>query len=288
MTKIDKLMISKATREAAKTYLSNPSHALLVVGSRGSGVDELVVALAMERLGLQEKLQLNNTPRALIIKPNKNGNISIDEIRNAWQYSKVSGSKGADQTKLVVINEAHRLTPEAQNSLLKLLEEPPEYLSFILSAPTTKAVLTTIDSRTTKLQMAGLSKGEFEDYLVQKNVAKDEIDKLRLVSSGEIYRALELSHLKTDEGLGFAKQLLSKEPFERLVAAKDFMKDRNKALEIANDMYHLSFIALRQSVMAEKETSGWLSILHASEKTVSNLEANGNVRLNLTNLLAYI
>ncbi len=288
MTKIDKLMLSKSTIKSAKKYLSNPSHALLVIGSKSGGVDELVIALAMERLGLVEKLQLNNTPRALIIRPNKNGNISIDEIRNAWQYSKVSGSKGVDQTKLVVINEAHRLTPEAQNSLLKLLEEPPEYLSFILSAPTAKAVLTTIDSRTAKLQMVGLTKTEFSDYLTQKNISEGEIEKLWLISSGEVYKALEISRLKSDEGLGFAKQLLSQKPFERLVATKDSMKDRSKALEIASDIYHLSFLALRQSVMAEKEASGWLGILHASEAAVSNLEANGNVRLNLTNLLAYI
>ncbi len=288
MKAIDELLLSARTRSEAKKYTKNPSHALLVVGSKGNGVDQLVTALAVERLGLNDESILKNTPRALIIRPNKNGNISIDEIRSAWKFAKVSGTKGGDETKLVVIYGANALTTEAQNSLLKLLEEPPEYLSFILGAPSTRSVLSTIDSRSTKLNLFGVSEKEFHDLLVKKGISAANIGKLWIISSGEIYKALSLSKLSSDEGLGFSKQLLAKEPYERLVETKSAMSDRAKATEISRDLYHLSFIAFKQSISAGKDGKPWLAILKKSERTIDNLEANGNVRLNLTSLLVDI
>lgn len=288
MSAFDNLLITKRTREEAKKYLNNPSHALLVVGSRGNGLIELVSALAVERLGLSDESVLENTPRALVIQPNKNNNISIDEIRQAWKFAKVSGSKGDDDTKLVVIYSAHALTPEAQNSLLKLLEEPPEYLSFILGVPSTRSVLQTIDSRTRKLHLVSASESEFEKLLSKKGISSAEAQKLWLISSGEVYKALRLSKLSSNEGLGLAKELLSKTPYDRLVETKSAMSDRTKALEIVQDLYHLSFIALKRSIDAGKDGKAWLEILKKTERTTSNLEANGNVRLNLTSLLTDI
>ncbi len=288
MRAIDQLLLSAKTHKEAKRYVASPTHALLVAGSKGSGVDELVTALAMDRLGLNDQSTLENTPRALIIRPNKNGNISIDEIRGAWQFAKVSGTKGSDESKLVVIYDAQALTSEAQNTLLKLLEEPPEYLSFILGVPSARSVLPTIDSRSAKLNLHSLPEAEFHDALLKKGVSEADRERLWVVSAGEIYKALGLSQLSADEGLGFSKQLLSKEPYERLIEVKNAMSDRAKATEIARDMYHLSFIALKQSVSAGKNASPWLAILKKSERTIDNLEANGNVRLNLTSLMVDI
>ncbi len=288
MSKLDNLMIARNTKVAVSQYLKDPTHALLVIGSKGSGVDEVVTALGLERLKLTEKLQLNNTPRALVIKPNKNGNISIDEIREVWKFAKVSGSKGTDKTKLVLIYDAHALTTEAQNSLLKLLEEPPEYLNFILSAPSTRSVLSTIDSRTTKLIIQGVSRDEFSKMLVSSGVDSAEVERLRFVSGGEVYKALSLSKLNSEEGLGLSKELIAKKPYQRLVMTKAAMNDRAKAIEIANNLYHLSFIGLKTAISSGKSGEKWLEILKKAELTATNLEANGNVRLNLTSLLVGI
>jgi DNA polymerase III delta prime subunit len=51
------------------------------------------------------------------------------------------------QTKAVIIEDAHLLTPEAQNALLKVLEEPPLHTIIILAADTTESLLPTILSR---------------------------------------------------------------------------------------------------------------------------------------------
>ncbi len=288
MSMFEELLISANTKIEAQKYLDNPQHAVLLIGNKGNGVDLLLSALAMARLGIEEVSVLENSPRALVMRPNKNGNISIDEIRNAWKFAKASGTKGRDKTKVVVIHDAHALTQEAQNSLLKLLEEPPEYLNFILSAPSTKAVLATIDSRTVKLRLTGASETEFKEFLLQKAVKSADIDKLWLVSSGEVYKAIELSQLDSGTSLSFSKELLTKEPYERLVATKGAMGDRAAALEIVKDLYYLSFLALKQSITSGKEGGAWLARLKKTEQTRYNLEANGNVRLNLTSLLVDI
>lgn len=288
MSLFSELILTEKTRKDARKYLDSPTHALLVVGSKGNGIAELVSALASERLGIEDVSTLENTPRAQVIYPNKNGNISIDEIRSAWKFAKVAGAKGNDKTKLVVIHDAHALTTEAQNSLLKLLEEPPEYLSFILSAPSTRSVLSTIDSRTRKLTLSSVTEDEFKTAMTGQGVKGVDVQKLWVVSSGEVYKALGMSKQDSGEGLGFSKELLSMKPFDRLIEAKGAMSDRSKALVIVRDIYHLAFIALKGSIASGKNGKNWLAILKKTERTIRNLEANGNVRLNLTNLLTDI
>lgn len=77
--------------------------------------------------------------------------IGIEEVRPVSNFLKI---KPLGKLKIVIIKEANLLTPEAQNSLLKILEEPPEYAQIFLEGNTIESLLPTILSRCAKVKVS--------------------------------------------------------------------------------------------------------------------------------------
>jgi DNA polymerase-3 subunit delta' len=108
--------------------------------------------------------------------------------------------------QIFLIAEAEMLSPkdsssEAANALLKLLEEPPEGTSLILTSGEPGRLLPTILSRTTHLHLPPLSTQEVTDFLVEvKGLDLEEAQRLGTLSQGAIGRALRLLPDGGDEG----------------------------------------------------------------------------------------
>lgn len=97
------------------------------------------------------KFSLTNNPDFKIIEKVKNKkSIGIEEVREIGKFLKILPISHTQ--KIVLIKDANVLTTEAQNSLLKILEEPPEYARIILEADTEQKFLSTIISRCQILQ----------------------------------------------------------------------------------------------------------------------------------------
>jgi DNA polymerase III delta prime subunit len=92
------------------------------------------------------KFSLKGNPDLLVIERVKNKkSIGIEEVREIGKFLKILPISHTQ--KIVLIREASTLTPEAQNSLLKNLEEPPEYARIILETESREKFLPTIVSR---------------------------------------------------------------------------------------------------------------------------------------------
>lgn len=87
----------------------------------------------------------NMHPDCFCLGEDEDVSVSIDEIREIIHFLSLTPHYG--QKKVVIINRADKLNRAAQNALLKILEEPPSYGSFILVAENTKLLLPTILSR---------------------------------------------------------------------------------------------------------------------------------------------
>ncbi|MBR6729156.1 MAG: DNA polymerase III subunit delta', partial [Clostridia bacterium] len=72
------------------------------------------------------------------------------------------------QRKVFVVEAGEAMTPEAQNALLKVLEEPPQYVVFIILAAAQSSLLETVLSRSLKLQLLPLSATLCQSYFSQK------------------------------------------------------------------------------------------------------------------------
>ncbi|MGC9046517.1 MAG: DNA polymerase III subunit gamma/tau [Minisyncoccia bacterium] len=155
-------LIIKIIKEAAKQ--DKLSHAYLFTGPRGTGkttTARLIAKIAncQKRINDENFKKLgepcNTCNSCQTIDENRNldvieidaaSNRGIDEIRNLKEIIKTAPNIGP--YKIFIIDEAHMLTKEAFNALLKTLEEPPEYTIFILITTEFDKIPATIKSRT--------------------------------------------------------------------------------------------------------------------------------------------
>ena len=145
--------------KSLKLSLKNKSmaHAYLFSGPRGVGKTTIarLIAKGVNCLNLKENGEpcnecknckaINEGRFSDLIEIDAASNRSIDEIRSLKEkinYQPVEGLK-----KVYIIDEAHMLTKEAFNALLKTLEEPPAHVIFILATTELEKILPTIISR---------------------------------------------------------------------------------------------------------------------------------------------
>ncbi len=95
--------------------------------------------------------------------------------------------------KVFVIDEAETLTPQAANALLKLLEEPPAYVTFILTTSNESSIPDTVVSRCQVIPLRALPSGVIADYLKDKHgVLEEESWEIANLSGGNIHKAVQL------------------------------------------------------------------------------------------------
>ena len=138
-------------KAAAVPGSSAMTHAWLITGPPGSGRSTLAHAFAAELVGAGDSEEAwrqvlsGAHPDVSILSTNK-VTITIEEVRALVAFSYFSPS--ASDYRVVVIEDADRMTERTSNVLLKALEEPPPQTVWILCAPSTADVLPTIRSRT--------------------------------------------------------------------------------------------------------------------------------------------
>ena len=105
--------------------LNKVSHSYIFCGIEGIGKKEI----AKEFANMILNKDINNNPDFLLIEP-EDGKIKIEKIREIQK--KAAEKPIISDKKIYILNDADTMTTEAQNCLLKTLEEPPEYLTIIL------------------------------------------------------------------------------------------------------------------------------------------------------------
>ena len=135
-------------QEQVTTLLSNSlkqgkiSHAYLFVGPRGCGKTSVARILAHEVNGFEYTVEDNYVD---IIEIDGASNRGIDNIRELREKALIAPTSG--KYKIYIIDEVHMLTKEAFNALLKILEEPPKHIIFIMATTDAYKVPVTITSR---------------------------------------------------------------------------------------------------------------------------------------------
>ena len=121
----------------------------------------------------------------------KSLNILTDTIRSMKQEIYIKPA--LSDRKIYIIPEADTMNVSAQNSLLKILEEPPLYCIIIMLAQSTGAFLETVLSRSVEIRFSPLERALVEKYLIENNKCTPERASLASgMSGGSIGRALEI------------------------------------------------------------------------------------------------
>jgi len=144
----------------------------------------------------------------LIISPVKQS-IGIDPARTIkdFLYKKPVFS----QYRIVIIRDAEYLTPEAQNAMLKILEEPPVHGLIILISSSPENLFEPLLSRLQKIYFSRFSKKEISGFLLEKfDISREKSDSMAEKSSGLIGKAVELVSSKNTEIEKIVSQFLNK------------------------------------------------------------------------------
>lgn len=269
------LVLHPLTVQQTQAYQATPPHALILVGPPGSGKK----ALAQQMIAGLLAEDVHNHPYVMQLTGGTSG---IEDIRLLEQFlaRKVPGS--APYNRAVVIDGAHNLAHEAQNALLKLLEEPPTGTVFILTSAHRHGLLPTIQSRAQLLQVHTPTKQQLEEYYSQTHTAAD-IKRAYAMSGGLpglMTALLEDSQHPLIRAASMARDVLTRSSFERLALVDVLAKDRQLAIDtmfMLQQMAHLKLLET-QGVASRR----WQKILQASYDTAQALSVHAQAKLALT------
>lgn len=166
---------------------SNVLHSYLFVGIDGIG--KCLVAKEFAKLILDNAQNLSNHPDFMLIQPEDGKNIKIEQIR--YLQEKIAEKPVISNKKVYIINDCDCMTVEAQNCLLKTLEEPPEYAVIILVLSNENKLLVTIKSRCMKIAFQPLTRKELLQYISFENLNVPD-DMILKVCGGSIGKLIQM------------------------------------------------------------------------------------------------
>ena len=155
------------------------SHAYILNGERGSGKKLLARLFAMTlqcESGESEpcgkcksckQIESGNHPDVITLTHEKPGTISVDDIRSQINAD-IQIKPYASQYKIYIIPGADMMTVQAQNALLKTIEEPPQYAIIFLLTENADSLLQTIRSRCVTLKLRNVKNTLIKKYLMEQ------------------------------------------------------------------------------------------------------------------------
>ena len=310
-------------QEQLKEHLQNAiatnkvSHAYIINGERNAGKEFIARVFAMtlqcekgetepcgECHSCKQALG-NNQPDIIYISHEKPNTIGVEDIR-VQINGDIAIKPYSSPRKIYIINEGEKMTPQAQNALLKTLEEPPEYAVILILTTNVEAMLPTVLSRCVVLNMKPVSDRLVKKYLMEQlavpdykaNIcvafARGNIGKAKMLASSEEFEKVK------DEAITLVKNINDMEISEIVKAIKkisEYKFDVNDYLDIlmawyrdvllfkaTKDVNSLVFKEDIQQIMRMSDRStyeGIEQIVNALQSAKKRLEANVNFDLTM-------
>lgn len=215
MSQLEGYLGNEEFKQAAGALLAagRLPHALLLAAPDGCGRSYAARCLAADYLYPQgghgaEAVVRGQSPELLVIEgEGKSGQISVASVRAVRADVYLSSLSAGG--RVVHIRDAHRMTTAAANALLKVLEEPPEDVVFVLTVPSASSLPLTIQSRCTLHALSPVGVPVCEEYLRRHLPLEAKADMPALLSAvygGRI--GLCLQALRTEGRMDILKDAL--------------------------------------------------------------------------------
>lgn len=275
--KLSSIVLHDATMAQVMAVQQQLPHACAIVGPDHSGKLELARALAEAIIGTIQEEQNCTT-----IVPDEKNTLSIDAIRGIKQFLslKLPSSHTSEIRRAVIIKDAHTMRVEAQNALLKTLEEPPSDTIILLTTSRVDSLLPTIRSRVVELQIRPLSLDVFKQQF--NEVDDTTISKLYYLSQG--YFGLFSVLLSNTEhplydAINQAKVILQKDTYQRLCLVSALKEDKEALGRIMHGLKQILQYAVHQNP-TQRNIERYAHVVNAE----SDMSLNVHPKLVLTDL----
>ncbi len=291
------------------------SHAYILAGEAGMGKKTLAQAFAlslfcekspngpcMECHACRQVLA-GSHPDLIRVTHEKPASIGVDEIREQINDT-ILIRPFSSEYKVYIVDEAEKMTVQAQNALLKTIEEPPSYAVLILLSTNSEAFLPTILSRCVQLQLKPLRDSVVQEYLErQMGVPEGDAKLYAAFARGNLGRAIRLAgsgdfRRLYDAMLYLLKHIKEADISELLDRIKDMQDEKLDIYECLDFMlvwyrdilmfkvtkdadlliFKEEYAAINQ-VSSQTSYEGLENILNAIQKAKIRLEANVNMEL---------
>ena len=304
--------------------LQKVSHAYILDGEEGAGKNMLARAFAQtlqcERGGTEpcgechscKQAMSGNQPDIITVTHEKPASIGVEDIRGQL-CGDIQIKPYSSPYKIYIVDEAEKMTVQAQNALLKTIEEPPAYGVIMLLTTNADAFLPTILSRCVTLKLRPVKNEIIRPYLMEKYHIPDyQAEVCTAFARGNVGKAERLAHSEQfaelkSHLLHLLRHLRDMEVYELTEAvrsASEYKTEINDYLDLMALWFRdvLLFKATRQidglvfaeeinaiSAQAQKSSyEGLERILKALEKAKVRLNANVNFELTMELLMLTI
>jgi DNA polymerase-3 subunit delta' len=279
------LLLNPVTKQQVSEFIAHPSHALLLEGPSGSGKLTLGVQIASQLLE-HEPDQLDSYPYLRRIASVDGKAISIEAIRGLEQFLSLKVPSPLVINRIVLIEDAQLLGHEAQNALLKTLEEPPTATVIILLASSNQSLLPTVLSRLQVITIKRPGTDETLRYFSEKGYAVTDIKQAVSLSAG--LPGLMQALLSNEEhplrpATELARQLLQGTTYQRLLMVDELAKQKPLARDTLFIMQQMAHARLQ--TVTDKQAQRWHQILKASYEAAEALSSNAQPKLVLDQLM---
>lgn len=257
---------------------NNLPQSLLLTGDSGVGLGTISKYIAELR-----------SVKPTVILPEKDdkidlekGIINIDIMRRLYDEARTK----TVSERIIIIDYAERMTSQAQNAFLKLLEEPGDGVYYILVSHSISKLLPTILSRTENLHIRPITTTQSEEMLDLLSITdKTKRSQLLFLASGLPAELVRLTNDKQyfDEMcllVRDARELLRGTTYQKLLIAQRYKDNRMQVLQLLSTSAKI----LKQSIVNNPQID---AINHVDKllETYEHIEANGNIRLCLARLV---
>ena len=268
--------------------LKKMSHSYIFWGTEGIGKKIIAKEFAKQILCLGDnkpdckcksciEFDSENNPDFQLIN-SENDKIKIEQIREMQR--KIAEKPIISHHKVYIIDSADKMTPEAQNCLLKTLEEPPEYIVIILICSNENNLLSTIKSRCTRLHFDKIENSEILDYINKNEPDKNITPNIIEFAQGSIGKALKLSeNIEIYENVEkLIEQMKSKDLIDIMKSAEQLYKSKE---EIDFILEFINVILLKFG----KQEHKYVKCIDIVENTKKRIKANSNYDMCIDNLI---
>jgi DNA polymerase III delta prime subunit len=280
------LVLHPSASEQLDSLLTRANHAVLLAGPLGIGKTHIAVGLAAALLD-QTQESLPNHPYFRVIRPEK-GAINIEQIRGLINFFRLMVPGKQHTKRVVVIQDAELMGREAQNALLKLLEEPPSGSVLLLTSSYPDQLLPTIQSRTQLVMLTAPEQATLVQHFVSQGIDVEIAQRTLLRTGTNVAEATRLltSDTDSDDILALVKQALSGTPYSRMLLVDGLAKQKELASSFVATLATTTVASLQAAAVKNPTAiSRWQTILEAGYTAAAALDANGNTKLVLSELM---
>lgn len=281
-------------------------HAIIIEGEKGLGKHTLSAFLSRAALCSQNDkpcgscqschlAAVGSHPDIITVAPeDKKKNIAVAQIRQLRQSAYVKPHLGS--RRVFIIDKAETMNEQSQNALLKVLEEPPQGVFFILIAESAAALLETILSRCVVLKLSTPKRCDSAAWISENIKPRREeavIHRALDDSKGNIGRAVELLRKRNSDSpeaaaKDFADILFTGDEFTMLCLLNRFEKDRPKAdVFLSSFKYEIS-VLLRSNYNDIGKAKILSELYTLCDSFTESLKTNINLSLLFTEMVATV